>query len=235
MRLTSCLALALAFAIVPAACSSSSSPATQPAVDAGPTPDAATDAQDPMDAGNDATTDATDDADGGYACALGFLGDESKPVEMTLIVRGVDGTSMTIDDGATVPLVTPPQGGKVIFIGVRATNLTPCAVALTGALRDPISQQVRVDGRALNLTPQPDGWGASADSNISTFANIPTCPNQWASQDLYNQTFVLEVSIKDPDGRTAKKTIQVTPQCAEIGTGCECSCKQGYILGQACP
>jgi hypothetical protein len=130
----------------------------------------------------------------------------------------------------------PPQGGRVMFIGVRATNIGPCGVELTGTLRDLSSGQVRIDSRKTHLAPTGDGWGTSVDTDISTFAMIPTCPNQWASTDVYGNTFELELSVLDKDGRTATKKLNVVPTCGEPAdlAECQCQCKKGYTLGQAC-
>ena len=212
-------------------CASSSAAPSPPPVDGGPF-DAPTDALAEADAPDEPDADAAPPT-----CALGFLGDPTQPTVMQLIVRDANGMTVPLADGDPVPLVTPPQGGKVVFVGVRATNISPCSVTLTGSLRDPVSQQLRLDGRGMNLTPTGDGWGVSADSNLSTFANIPVCPNQWAMQDAYGQVFELSVKLSDPAGHAASSTIHVTPVCGEPGPSakeCACTCKQGYVLGQVC-
>lgn len=175
---------------------------------------------------------------GSSGCALPYLGDPQKAPELSLLVRGVDGVSVPLVDGASVPLVTPPQGGKVVFLGVRATNLSPCSVTLTGSIRDPASQQLRLDGRVVNLVAAADGWGVSADSNISTFANVPVCPNQWASMDIPDKDFELTVELVDRDKRMVSKTVKARPTCAEtdpeLAKECACTCKKDYVLGQVC-
>jgi len=169
------------------------------------------------------------------ACALGFLGDPAKGVELKVVAR--DGTMSTeIAAGARVPLILPPQGGRVIFIGVVATNISPCSIKLTGSFRDKTNQQVRVDARTVNLQPRGDGWGESTDGDIATFSNVPMCPNQWASTDIYENPFTLTITATDPSGRTGTKTFDVTPYCAEpqYAAECACECKKGYMLGQTC-
>jgi hypothetical protein len=176
-------------------------------------------------------------SDGPGVCGLGFLGDPSTPVQLDLIALGADGASSPIGEGSAVALLFPPQGGRVVFAGVRASNIDPCGVELSGALRDPASNEVRVDVRTVNLGEVDGGAGASTDSNISSFANIPVCPNEWSSQDAYGNPYALTVSVKDREGRTASQTIHVTPVCAEPArlSECLCICKAGYVLGQACP
>jgi hypothetical protein len=182
--------------------------------------------------------------DGGYPndsgpilCTLGYLGDRAAPIDLQLVARGASGAAIPIDEGADVALVFPPQGGRVTFVGARMTNVDPCYMNITGALRDPTSNAVRVDKRTVNLTPVGDGvHGAPNDADISSFANVPTCPNQWASIDLYDQTFQLEFSVTDRNGKTAKKTIHVVPRCAEPDkeVECRCICEAGYVLGRPC-
>jgi hypothetical protein len=175
-------------------------------------------------------------------CPVGSLGDTSKPIDFAFRILHVDGTDAPLADGDDVPLIFPPQGGRVIFVGVRATNLDGCGVQLTGALRDPANQLVRVDSRTVNLIPTGDGWGASAPSSQTissardTYSNVPVCPNQWASTDVFDHPFALEVTVTDRAKRKLTKSIQVTPRCAEVDKmgECRCICKVGYILGESC-
>lgn len=192
--------------------------------------------------------DAVDGGPSGVdaTCPTGFLGDPSKDPVLELRALKADGTDVPLADGDDLAVLFPPQGGRVAFVGVRAINVDGCGMQLVGALRDPISNQVRVDGRTVNLRKEPDGWGttgrgaetdlASSDA-IGDYSNVPLCPNSWAEQDVYDQRFGLEVQIKDRRGKTATKKIQVTPRCAEPGvkeTACRCLCKKGYVLGEAC-
>ena len=119
-------------------------------------------------------------------CTAGFLGDRTKEPVIELRAIGVDGTSAPISDGDDVALILPPQGGRVSFIGIRATNLDGCGLQLIGAIRDLSSRRVMVDGRTLNLNTTGDGWGTTGTAttnlsdvaSISNCANVPVCPNQ---------------------------------------------------------
>jgi hypothetical protein len=190
--------------------------------------------------------DSTPGTDGGSsssdrgsspACRVGFIGDPAMPVEMTLVALGPDRVSREITDGSEVAMILPPQGGRVIFVGARVSNISACQLELSGSLRDATTGQVRVDARTVNLRPSTEGWGGPVDGDISSFSNIPLCPNQWASTAVYGNPFDLTVSITDPDGRTASRTIQVTPTCAEpmFEAQCLCQCQQDYMLGEKCP
>jgi hypothetical protein len=195
--------------------------------------------------------DAGADADGHVpvppsTCATGFLGDPSKdPIVEVRAIRA-DGSDVPLKDGDDLALIFPPQGGRVAFVGVRATNLDGCGVQLTAALHDPVSNKAQPDGRTLNLTREPSSdWGttgsgvstdiASSDA-IAQYSNVPLCPNQWASQDVYDQTFELEVLVVDSRKKQADVKMHVVPRCAETGpkeTACRCLCKNGYS-GQPC-
>jgi hypothetical protein len=185
---------------------------------------------------SDAPRDGGSDADAAPICGVGFIGDPGRPMDIEVTARNVDGTSSVLSDGASVALIFPPQGGRVIFVGVRALNVDPCAVQLSGALRDLQNAEVRVDVRTVNLAQAMDGRGVSTDSDISTFSNVPVCPNQWSASNAYGTPYDLVVSVTDRGGRTASKTVRVTLACAEPDRAleCLCICKAGYVLGQTC-
>lgn len=177
------------------------------------------------------------------SCTLEPVGDLDAPIQLELTHRGLDGAAHPLEDGAADPpaldIVTPPQGGRVLFVGVRATNIDPCAVELSGALRDLGTSQLTVDSRTVNLQPTGDGWAGSVDADIATFANVGVCPNQWSSRDVFDQDYTLEVNVAErKSGRTAKKEITVHPLCSEADPGaaaeCLCICRQGYELGEPC-
>jgi hypothetical protein len=168
------------------------------------------------------------------------FGDPTKPMELELAVIGPGNARANIDDGADVPLVFPPQGGRVVFVGVRVTNIDACEVQLTGAMRDEATKQVRVDARTILLRDAGGGFAvndlAQGSPDISSFSNVPVCPNQWASSNAFDHEFELSVTLKDKSGRTGTKTIHVTPRCAEPDrlAECLCICKVGYRLGEPC-
>jgi hypothetical protein len=180
--------------------------------------------------------------DGGEPCATGFLGSDAAAPEFDMQVLEADQTVATLSTGDTVPMLFPPQGGRVIFVGVHATNVDGCGLQLTGALRDLTTQEVRVDSRTVDLIATGDGYGVSgvpgnpAANSISNFSNIPVCPNEWSPTNIYGTVYGLEVTIQDREGRTLTNKIQVTPQCGqpESLADCLCTCKGGYVLGESC-
>jgi hypothetical protein len=169
-------------------------------------------------------------------CKLPFVGDPNAPMEMDVIALGVDEKLTTLEDGSDITLMFPPQGGRVVFAGVRARNVNPCGVRIAGALRDPVSKKVSIDNRIINLQVTEDGYGRTDPLDFSSFANIAACPNQWSSQDLMDTPYELTVSLTDKDGRKLTHVRQVMPRCDEPGreAECLCICDVDYLLGMAC-
>jgi hypothetical protein len=183
--------------------------------------------------------------DGGVSepCPVGFLGDEAGAPDFDMQVIEADGTVTALSDGGSVPLLLPPQGGRVVYVGVHATNLDGCGVQLTGALRDLTTQEVRVDSRTVNLLDTGGGYGvsgtpgAAVSVDIANFSNIAACPNEWSTTNIDGTVYGLEITVVDREGRTLTKKIQVTPACAQPESlpECLCICQGGYILGETCP
>ncbi|MBL9022948.1 MAG: hypothetical protein JNL21_12170 [Myxococcales bacterium] len=183
------------------------------------------------------TSTTTSSSTGAPTCTLPFIGDQTKSPELELFYYGADQMDHPLTEGGGIDIIEPPQGGRVLFVGVRATNVDPCGVTLTGALRDPATTLVRFDTRNFNLKDDGAGYGRSAEGDIASYANIPVCHNTWLETDIYGSTFSLEVTLKDKRGLESMKTISVVPACAEPGdkqVQCECICKGGYTLGEAC-
>jgi hypothetical protein len=174
--------------------------------------------------------------DGPHGCTLSFLGDEGQDPQIELIALGAGQQVVPVNEGGPIAILIPPQGGRVIFVGVRATNVDPCAIKLAGALRDETSKQVTVDTRTVNLTPAAGGWGESDGADISSFSNVAVCPNEWATRDIYGVEYELVMTVTDRGGRTATRTVHVVPDCAEPENlaVCQCICKGGYVLGESC-
>lgn len=172
-------------------------------------------------------------------CGHGFLGDPAG--EPTVHVRALDpdmAQLLAVDDGGAMPLSTPPQGGRVIFTALRATNLVPCGVSVVATLRDPATGASRSDARTINLEPVGDGWGQSIADDLGTVAHLPVCPNLWSDRDVFDEPYALTVTLTDPDGREATRTVTVTPGCVEGGAlddECRCICAAGYRIGAPCP
>jgi hypothetical protein len=171
----------------------------------------------------------------GPPCTTGFIGDEGAATVVELTVQAMDGDARLVTDGDGVPLLLPPQGGRIIAAGVRARNLDGCAVLIQGYLRDPATQQVRLDARPVNLRVAADGWGESDAHDLASFANVPVCPNGWSPTAIDGNGYDLTITATDRRGNTASVTRHVVPACPAAAAECICQCKGGYKLGDGCP
>jgi hypothetical protein len=156
------------------------------------------------------------------------IGDLAQPIEIVTVVRTPDGHTEEVHSGGAIPLIEPPQGGQVVFVGVRARNLDGCGVVITATLRDPCTNDViGLEARPVDLTASPSGWGEpSAPADIGSFANVPVCPSSAATRGLDGQRYLLEVDVRDRDKRTAHATLEVIPTCAETSL-CPKECRGG--------
>ncbi len=158
------------------------------------------------------------------------IGDLTLPIEMVTVVRMPDGHTEDVREGGAIPLVEPPQGGQVVFVGVRAKNLDGCGVVITATLRDPCTGQIiGVEARPIDLTASSSGWGEpSAPTDIGSFANVPLCPSPAATRDVHGQRYVLEVDVRDRGKRTAHAALSVVPTCTEASR-CPDECRRGSM------
>jgi hypothetical protein len=156
----------------------------------------------------------------GPPCPVGDLG---SPAELTLVARAGDGSVADAGPGADIPLVEPPQGGQVIFVGPRARNLDGCSLTVKATIADPGSGAVLgADERIVDLTVGPDGWAAPpSGAPISSFANVPVCPSA-ASQEVDGRSWRLVVTVTDRNQRTATLSTTVVPTCGDALCTAEC-------------
>jgi hypothetical protein len=161
------------------------------------------------------------------------IGDVSAPAEMQIVHLDENNNVIVTQAMQTVPLIAPPQGGWITLLGVRARNLDGCQVVLTTALVDACDQQVIViDQRPTVLEMDADGWGVST---VTSFSNLPVCPQLTAARDLTDVPYTIKVSVKDANGQMASSEISVVPTCQDGTSRCACECNQDYVLGADCP
>ncbi|MEO8702915.1 MAG: hypothetical protein ABI867_22915 [Kofleriaceae bacterium] len=163
------------------------------------------------------------------------MGDLTAPPQIELVHLDELNTIVDTQAMAIVPLIAPPQGGWIVLLGVRATNLDGCGLTLTTALVDGCNGQIiKVDSRPSGLDPDPDrsGWGVTTANG---FGNLPVCPQLTATRDLYDVPYEVRVAIEDRDGRTAQGSITIVPTCPAGDTRCDCECDRDFIVGNACP
>lgn len=173
--------------------------------------------------------------DDGDSC---FIGSRDAPVELEIVVRGADGAILPAGEGAEVPILKPPQGGKVVFVGARARNLDGCGVQARGALIDDCTNRPAfVVSQPVNLSAGADGWGVPrSPADISDWVNLSACPYANATRDVEGEPYQIELTVTDKGGRTATRRVRVVPVCAEpdLEQECKCECDHDYQLGEAC-
>ncbi|MCC7382331.1 MAG: hypothetical protein IT384_10900 [Deltaproteobacteria bacterium] len=167
-----------------------------------------------------------------------FFGDPAMPVEIEPIFRTVSGQIEPLADRGRVPLILPPQGGKVAIVGVRAKNLDTCPVNLATALRDTCSGAViALEQRPILLEPGSDGWASPIQpAEITNYSNLPACPRANLDRSIHEEPYELSIEVTDKDLRTARTVLQIVPFCGEPENElrCQCECTKGYKLGDAC-
>ncbi|MSP58741.1 MAG: hypothetical protein EXR72_00080 [Myxococcales bacterium] len=178
-------------------------------------------------------------------CMEPFAGDRMLPMEAVLGLEVVvDGGARMVDvsDGDTVFLLPPPQGGFVIYAGVRAKNFDPCGAIVKGQLRHPADHTPAsdFDRRSADYVPAPPSspWGAGwfvprALGSFSMVPNIPVCPDNTGGGAL-DATLLLEVTLTDKSGRSATVARTVKTTCPKDAClpECACTCSPNYMSGK---
>jgi hypothetical protein len=178
-----------------------------------------------------------------------IIGDENGEAELVLVYRTVDGEVADLVDNGEVPLILPPQGGKVTLIGVRAKNVT-CRLLLNGSVSNSLcgGNIIGLEGRPIDLEVRDDGFGyPAAPDTLDNYVNIALCPNASSTRDSDGQPYALQVRatevrrLGEDVARTHVMTATITPVCAEpdIFDTCRCTCDADFINGvpedEQCP
>jgi len=149
-----------------------------------------------------------------------------------------DGVSMQLAEVTAdlpIPLEPPPQGGYVMYLGAKVRNMQAC-VEFQGRLRDRgTGFEVGFDARGSTLVINADGWGYPDPRNNANVSNVNGCPD-YTKRDVNGQSYDLEMTVVDREGRTAKVTQPIVPTCmlADPATqaDCVCTCAANYTLGK---
>jgi hypothetical protein len=176
------------------------------------------------------------DDDAPPSCTLAFLGDQSKDPSIELIYFGADQMDHPLVDGGEIDLIFPPQGGRVLFVGVRATNVDPCA----GEAHRRAARHVDRAGppRHTNGEPARRRLGLRREHawryrELRQRAGLPEPVDG-------SRRFRRELRARGLADRRARshgdEVVQVKPRCAEPANEaeCLCICQGGYVLGQQC-
>jgi hypothetical protein len=161
------------------------------------------------------------------------IGDQSAPAELQIVNLEADEATVSMTQAmAKVPLVPPPQGGWIVLLGARARNLDGCGLALTTALVDACDGQIlQIDKRPTHLELGADGWGVSS---LTTFGNLPVCPQLTATRDLHDVPYTVNVVVEDIHHKKASASLTIIPTCGTDPSRCACECARDYVVGSAC-
>jgi hypothetical protein len=171
----------------------------------------------------------------GRVCAASDL---SASPEIEVVYQTSAGEMTVAAPMQDVPLLQPPQGGKALFIGVRAKNIEGCNVTISAGLIDTGTQAVvAFERRPILLAPDGQGWFSPAQpQQITNYSNLPACPRAHLDRAIEGEPYDLVVSIEDEKQRRAEKRLVVVPRCSqpEMAALCHCECAQHYVLGASC-
>jgi len=168
-----------------------------------------------------------------------IAGDPQQALEVNVVYRTTD-TFMPIPVApAQAQLIQAPQGGQVLFVGVRVTNIAGCNVTISTSLVDTGTGAVAsLESRPITLEKGTDGWlQPRLPTSMSNYSNLPACPRANLTRSIDNQTYELRVRLTDAQGRMSLTSTNIVPTC---GTGanatlCHCQCAQNYVQGMPCP
>lgn len=160
------------------------------------------------------------------------IGDLSAPPEIEIVHLDATNTMFKTQAMDRVPLQAPPQGGWIVLLGARARNIDGCRVALKTVLVDACTNAViKLDDRPTLLEIGSDGWGTSS---LTTFGNLPVCPQATATRDLHDVPYVVTVILEDADGKRAEAQRTIVPTCPPSTPLCNCQCARDYVIGSEC-
>ena len=167
-----------------------------------------------------------------------FVGDPAQAPVIEAVFRDVNNEMKPLAEGGEVPLILPPQGGKVMVVGVRAKNLDGCPITIATSIRDTCSASIiALENRPVTLEQTSDGWLAPVlPAELINYSNLPACPRANLERDVHDQPYVLTIRVEDKAGRKAETTVEIVPTCAEpeFMEQCLCECDDDYNLGQDC-
>lgn len=175
-----------------------------------------------------------------------FIGDPVAAAELELVYRSAAGETVALVDGGEIPLILPPQGGKVILVGVRAKNVTQQVQINAGLFDDCLDPPIVIgrEGRPVRLIEEESGVGVpELPAELLNYANIPVCPSFASSRDGEGQPYRLELRLTEQlrpgeeRPRTHVLTATVVPVCGEpeILDDCRCECDADFVLETSQP
>lgn len=165
------------------------------------------------------------------------LGDLTKPIELEIVHKAVGGGVTVTTSSGAVPLILPPQGGKVMLVGVRARNVDGCPLTLTAAMRDTCTGDLIALERRPILLEEKNGWLEPQEPlELNNYSNLPACPREGLTRSVSGEPYQIEVVVEDKTGRQATKSITIIPTCAEPENEmtCRCECRTDFSTIDNC-
>jgi hypothetical protein len=155
------------------------------------------------------------------------VGDLSQPAQMQVVTQTLDGLTAPVEDGAELTLINPPQGGKILLVGVRVTNVDLCDATIQVALKDLVTARVAgLERRPVAWRIADDGFAEPAQPDqLSDYANVPVCPSASIDQDIDGNPWQLEVRFYDHAQHATEQLLTVTPSCATDPDPASCMCQ----------
>jgi hypothetical protein len=169
-----------------------------------------------------------------------FIGDPNLPPEAVMLwTDGVSQQLHEVQDGQSLPLEPPPQGGYVLYVGAKVRNMNNC-VEERGRLRDPSTLiEYGFDARSTTLQLQADGWGWPDATMNGAVSNVNPCPD-YKSRDVQAGNYQLQMIVADQKtGKLVEVDKPVVPTCNQqdpaVQADCICTCSANYTLGKCAP
>jgi hypothetical protein len=169
-----------------------------------------------------------------------FFGDPAAAPEGELVWRTLDGRMESFVDGQTLPLILPPQGGKIVLLGARLRNIGCTLTVTAGAFDDCKGVFLGIDGRPLQLVwNDATGWAEPAfPDTLNNYGNVAMCFNNNSGRDTNDEEYRFDVRIEDVDdpSRTLTLSGRATPVCAEdaFADDCDCECDVDFSFDKSC-
>jgi hypothetical protein len=180
--------------------------------------------------------------------AAGDEGGDSPPTQPLVVLPGAFTTENAplrmLQDGDSIDLLPPLQGGHVAFLAAQVKHTTATAATLHVRLRRPETGFiVAEEKRTVAMLPVPGEVDTMQPDlrSRSQVAQPPLCPD-YDAIDIEGQPLDVEFEVTplyvDPP-ETASAQLRLVPRCSattpSIEALCHCECAKGYTLGKCTP
>jgi hypothetical protein len=160
------------------------------------------------------------------ACGSGGSGDPCTDLsseDAVMMVDEADSTLRDVENGGTVPLIRPLQGGQIVLAGARVHSSMSCSYHAVGTMQEDATDSVLgLDMRELALNPRTDGW-VVPDIGFFPLLNVPVCPSGNATSRIDGTQQTLIVDLQNDTGDLVLRLVaSVIPTCSDDGCTMDC-------------